>query len=150
MHSLWYFPKWIIFLRGWCYVLCVFWLFIAVVPSTLLIAEIWIGQIYIVFLYDGKNFDILKERAKDVWHNFLWIEWLYFLNLKKVDIQISIFSVIGLFFWLNRNNLIKFWLGNFKKLWLVASVTTNDVVSFLLIVLERYFALVENFINFIS
>lgn len=42
-------------------------------------------------------------------------------------------------------------VGNSQKnVWVVASVTSNEVVSFLLIILKRYFALIKRRMNFVS
>ena len=41
----------------------------------------------------------------------------------------------------------KTWHPNEHFTWLVASVSNNEVASFLLIIIEIYFALVENVIN---
>ena len=45
---------------------------------------------------------------------------------------------------------VKTWHPNKHFTWLVASISNNEVASFLLIIIEIYFALVENFINLIS
>lgn len=77
---------------------------------------------------DSKKFDIIFSEFNDfifkIWRKHFQCNWHIFSGL-------------------NRNNLMKFWLEIKKKIWVVTIVSSNKIVSFLLIILERYFALIE-------
>ena len=157
VQSLWYFHKWILFLREWCHVLHAFSMVFlhslcisaypmvtsadecsflqagvmsygfgySVLSSTLLTAETWTGQVYPSFSMIGKTLISSKKDQK--------MSDIIFSRLNDFIVKI----------WKNMTSSEHF-------TWLVASVSNNEVASFLLIIIEIYFALVENVINFIS